>query len=287
MFSNKLLTEVYQRNSRNNIIYSPFSIQTCLAMIRMGASGESAIELDQVLDFTSQATETVAENFHTMLAKYENSSVLQIANRIYVAKDYELEENYNEILLTKFFSAAENLDFHEIGKTVSIINNWIESKTNNLIRNLAKPGTIPVDTRLFLVSAIHFKGCWEEPFLTENTKERDFYVDEKNTVKLQTMFKSENAAFAKFNDLQATGLRMPYKDSDLSMLIILPTAREGLPTLIGKLKNVQLNTLTSQLKIRGEVDIYLPKFKAELEIELSGILQKVWFECHAKLIYII
>lgn len=56
------------------------------------------------------------------------------------------------------------------------INNWVENRTHNLIKDLLPSGTIDSNTNLVLVNAAYFKGIWETQFDPANTKQELFYI---------------------------------------------------------------------------------------------------------------
>lgn len=274
-FSKNIFTELYKTNSKKNIIISPFSIQTCLAMVRLGADGQTAIEMDQGLSFVGQSAESVADNYHTLLGKYEDGKLLKIANKVYIMKGNELQDKYNEVLSQKYYTTAENMDFSQSIKAAEAINSWIELKTDKTITDLIKPDTLNADTSLLLLSAIYFKGDWLKPFDAKKTEESDFYTDENQSVKVQMMFRQGMITHSRLDELDATAVRLPYKDSDLSMVIILPNSRTGLSAMQEKLYNFNLASVSEKLqRVRG-VRLYLPKFKANFEINLREALEKV------------
>ncbi|XP_059225574.1 antichymotrypsin-2-like [Stomoxys calcitrans] len=275
-FNGNLFSEVFKAYGSKNLIFSPFSIQTCVTMASYGAAGKTAVDLQKGLGFTGQPSETVADNFHSILAKYANSNILKLANKFYVMEGYKVKDNFNEVLTNKFFSAAENINFAESAKATEAVNNWVKEKTDNAITDLVKPGVLTSDTRMFLLSAIHFKGTWKKPFWPESTKDSDFYTDETHSVKVPLMFKRGRAEYGWLKDLEASAVRLPYADSDLSMLIVLPDTRTGLTSLLKKLKNVPLKSLRQNLSEgSGAVEIWLPKFKAELDVELRDVLKEM------------
>lgn len=77
-----------------------------------------------------------------------------------------------------------------------------------------------------------------------------------------------------FQDLDATAVELPYKDSDISMMVILPNSKTGLPALESKLNTINLSEL-SQNMYSEEVNVEIPKFKIEFSIELNDPLKKV------------
>ena len=273
-FGIRLFSELVKTNRQKNIVFSPFSIQTCIAMARMGAEGQTALQMDEGLALSAQNPDDLAKQYNSVLAVYENSPILKIANKIYIMEGYKFQAKFNELLTKQFFSTAESLDFAQSEESANTINHWVESKTNNLIKNLVSPNVLGADTRLVLVNAIHFKGEWEKQFPERSTREADFYIDETNTVKVQMMHINDRFRYGEFEDLDAAALEMPYKDSDLSMLVILPNSRTGLADLEEKLKNVTLKDL-SQRMYTTKVIVGMPKFKAEFDVELSEPLKKV------------
>ncbi|XP_061390379.1 alaserpin-like [Musca vetustissima] len=266
-FSQQLFSELFKTNSQTNIIYSPFSIHSCLAMTRMGANGQTATEMDQGLKFTGQKPEDIAENYHTLLAKYEDGKMLKIANKVYVKEHTLLQDDFKNALTEKFFSSPEFVDFEHTKEAADLINKWVESKTDNKIHNLISPSVLGIDTHLVLVSAIHFKGEWRTHFDEEYTSDQDFFVDDKTSVKVPMMVAEDYFDYAELMDLDCSVVRMPYKNSDLSMIILLPNAKTGLNSLEEKLRTVSLKSLQSRLS-KQHVEVLMPKFEAEFEINL-------------------
>ncbi|XP_061390378.1 alaserpin-like, partial [Musca vetustissima] len=175
-----------------------------------------------------------------------------------------------------FFATVENIDFSKSDDAASAINKWVEHSTDGTIQNLVSSTTLNSDTRIFLLSAIHFKGEWLTEFPSEATSQQDFFINNPNTViKLPMMYKRELAYYNIFPELNATALRLPYKNSDLSMLILLPNSIDGLTALQEKLKDISFASIANQIEDRTYVQIYLPKFRTEFEMELKGVLSKM------------
>ncbi|XP_013104704.2 antitrypsin isoform X1 [Stomoxys calcitrans] len=273
-FAFRLASQLVKPNEKKNIIFSPFSIQTCLSMARMGATGQTAAEMDKGLGFPAVKEETLADKYFAILSQYANSNILKIANKIYVMKNYEVLTKFNDLLTQKFFSKAENIDFAQNTQAANNINSWVETKTNHLIKNLISPDLLNKDTRMVLLNAIHFKGEWVNSFPERNTKDKDFYLDEQNKVKVKMMHVRSRFRYGEFAELDATALEMRYKDSDLSMLVLLPKSRTGLAKLEEKLKSVSLNELAQKM-YTTDVIVDFPKFKTEFNVELSGVLQQL------------
>jgi serpin B len=61
------------------------------------------------------------------------------------------------------------------------INQWVEQKTEDKIKDLLPPGSVNSDTRLVLTNAIYFKGDWQTQFDKAATKDEDFHFSAAQT----------------------------------------------------------------------------------------------------------
>ncbi|XP_017866037.1 PREDICTED: alaserpin-like isoform X2 [Drosophila arizonae] len=273
-FSNNLYGNLIALKPNTNVVFSPFSIQTCAAMARLGAEGETAAQLDRGLGLVSSDPQQIAESFHQVLAEYEKSSILRIANKIYVQQNYELNDDFNRLLSKQFLSAAENVEFAQSVKAAGIINAWVEQQTNKLIKDLVQPSLLDAQTRLVLINAIHFKGNWVHQFPEHATRSERFHLNEVEGVEVPMMNVKERFRYANLPELNAAALELPYKDSDLSMLILLPNSKTGLPQLEQQLRGTPLSKITEQLQ-SNQVVVKLPKFKAEFQVELTSVFKQL------------
>jgi len=257
----------------SNVILSPFSVHMAVTLALMGAEGETAKEMLTGLKLSGTKNE-ISEGIHRLIEPIQNSSSLKVANKIYVMENYRIKPAFNTIATEKFHSEAESLDFAKTVQSAGVINKWVEDKTNNKIKDLIKPDSLGSDTRMVLVNAIYFKGFWQYQFKKDRTDKAPFYTSETDSVLVDMMHVKEHFRYGEFRDLDAKGIELPYKDSDMSMFIILPNKRTGLAKLEADMKNVDIAEL-SQNMYRSEVDVSIPKFKIEFEVSLVDALKKL------------
>jgi len=273
-FAGDLYDVVVKNKPNENIIFSPHSIQTCGAMVRLGATGETAKELDNGLVLTEKDPKQLAQSYQTVLSKFENSSVLKIANKIFIMKNYEINSNYNELLSKNFYTKVEEVNFADSKKASVTINDWVASKTNNLIKDIIDPAAIDGLTRLIILNAIYFKDAWAYPFQEHRTREETFYLNDVDTVKVPMMRLDEDLLYGELPNLDAKVLELPYKSRNLSMFIILPNQRTGLRNLETKLKGIAWSSILESMRTQ-KVEVKLPRFKAEFSIELTEPLKEL------------
>ena len=145
-------------------------------------------------------------------------------------------------------------------------------KTNDKIKELIKPGVLDAMTRLVLTNAIYFKGDWASQFDPDKTEEADFFITGRKTVKAELMYQKVDFKYAETDDMQI--LELPYKDDDLSMIVLLPKETGGMDRLEEGLTSANFSKWLKMLRERKTI-VYLPKFKLTCEYGLSGTLGKM------------
>ncbi|XP_073844810.1 serine protease inhibitor 42Dd-like [Musca autumnalis] len=271
----ELLDKLQAATNTKNVLISPLSIQTCMALAFTGANGDTANEIAKVMKFVSNSPEEVADTFHNVLTDYEDSKLVKIANKIYIQEGHAIKPKYAAITKEKFNAAAENINFAENVVAAKNINNWVEEKTAGKISDLIPEYALDSDTRLVLLNALHFKGEWEEKFDPTHTNEDDFWLNENESTKVQLMRKQGKFRFGYLRDYDCEALEMLYQDSDLSMFVLLPNKRNGLSAVADKLKGVNLLDLDQQLRTVENLIVKFPKFKIEYSAELSNVMKEM------------
>ncbi|XP_055840329.1 serine protease inhibitor 42Dd-like [Episyrphus balteatus] len=270
LFAADLFHQICKTKSSENVIVSPISIHTALAITYIGAEEETAKELETGLHLLTTNYEQVGRHFAGIIAKDNGEAKLSIANRVFINNEYKIDPLFKMIASKYFDSETEHLDFSENSKAINVINKWVEEKTNKKICNVVH--SIDCDTKVILVNAIYFKGKWKIPFNKDMTRKSNFWISKCKSVKVDTIYGSEHFKYGVFPELNATAVEMPYKDSDISMILILPNERDGLADLESKLSSVVINDLSARMTVKS-LDLYMPKFKISFTTRLTDTLK--------------
>jgi serpin B len=262
-------------SQKGNLFFSPFSIYSALAMTYGGAAGETARQMAQVLRIDTSAPALHAALGRSMLALNEGGKrggySLSIANALWAQRGAGLLASFVELVRKTYNAGIEQVDFNQDAEGVrGLINSWVEKKTAHKIQDLIAPGILTALTRLVLVNAVYFKASWEIPFKERWTQTESFKVTLGAEVKAPLM--SNTDVFDYFEDQNLQVLSMSYKDSDLSMVAVLPRKTDGLPKLEKTLSTEIVETWLRSLRPR-EVEVYLPKFKMTQAFSLSNLLK--------------
>lgn len=69
---------------------------------------------------------------------------LEVANKVFCQTGYGILPEYKTVAEKSFLSGAEELDFADSEGSRKVINSWVETKTNNKIRDLIPSGKCSV-----------------------------------------------------------------------------------------------------------------------------------------------
>ncbi|XP_065369054.1 uncharacterized protein LOC135961482 [Calliphora vicina] len=284
LFAADLFNVMVEGKSTQNIIYSPASIQTCMALTFIGAEGETAEEMRNVLRLGDGDKVQVAENFREFLKTAPTAAdnltdttevpLLKIASRLYVNEQLNVSAEFNEISQKYFDTQAEQVNFTDNKAVVEKINSWIEEKTESKIKDIMQEDAVNADTNAVVVNAIYFKAKWLNPFSQSSTSTSQFRLNLNDSMEAEIMYIEEYFGYVDLPELEASALEMPYENSDISMVIILPNEIEGLEKLEQNLRVMDLNEIIDKMTIR-KAHVYVPKFRVEFDVDLKEPLEKL------------
>jgi len=274
-------------NQQSNTFFSSFSILQAIALLVLNHESLDKSKINHVLglDWNNylQKTEEQLQKLSDKSSKHGETPVtLNLANVIYADKTLKIKDEIYQILKqTTKNSKIENIDFkNEPDTSRIIINDFVEQKTKNLIKNLLPNGFVDSDTRSILLNCIYFYGNWKTSFEEHNTKPFPWAgsPNNKNKKFLAMSQKNKNLQILrnhqKFKTLEL--LRIPY-NNNVALYIILNRHEDNI-------KN-PANIFSKIYEMRDEmedhngdsINIILPKFNIEKELKPKEIIQKIGF----------
>ncbi len=264
-----------KEGDKGNIFFSPFSISASFAMSYEGARGKTSDEIRAVFRFLEDKN-LWRSSFSKLFNEITNrgsKSTLSIANALWVQKDYKLLADYMKVIEKYYRGKASNVDFVKATeRTRQMINNWVEERTNQKIKELFPAGSLNSRTRLAITNAIYFKGLWVKQFNKEETREANFHVSKEKIVKVPMMSMEEDEFnYGETKDLQI--LEMVYEGERFSMIILLPRNSE-LENVERTLSYEKIKYWKSLLK-RTKVNVYFPKLTLNTKYNLNENLKKM------------
>ncbi|XP_050395804.1 leukocyte elastase inhibitor [Patella vulgata] len=271
-FGLDILKTIASSKPTENIFVSPLSIQTAMAMLHLGTRNNSKAEVEKVLYFDFDSVHGSLGEYLQILNQKQSSYALSSANQVFINNKYKFLEEYLQTLQATYKAEAQTCDFISNAEgEKDKINKWVEGETNSKIKDLIPSGMLNPLTAMVLVNAIYFKGNWENQFEVEDTQSEEFYIDPSSHVDVQMMKMKMKFKFGQSDDLSCSILELPYVKKDLSMVLLLPQKIDGVASLVNNLTPSNLNKLMKEMK-EVKVDIALPKFKLEADLNLKEVL---------------
>ncbi|XP_028737163.1 serpin B6 isoform X2 [Peromyscus leucopus] len=277
------LLKILGEDSSKNVFFSPMSISSALAMVFMGAKGDTASQMIQALSLdkcSSSGGGDVHQGFQSLLSEVNKTGtqyLLKTANKLFGEKTCDLLESFKDSCRKFYEAEMEELDFQgDTEQSRQHINTWVAKKTEDKIRELLSPGTLNSDTRLVLVNAIYFKGNWEKQFDKEDTREMPFKISKNEEKPVQMMFKKFTVNMTYIGEIFTKILLLPYAGNELNMIIMLPDEHVELRTVEKEITYEKFIEWTRLDKMdKEEVEVFLPRFKLEENYDMKEFLCKL------------
>lgn len=217
-----------------NLIFSPYSLSSALAMTYAGAGGETATQIAAALSFTLPQ-EALHEVFGTLSADLVDQGTapafsslgaparsLRIANSIWGEQTYPFSEAFSAQMEASYGAGLKQTDFINAPEEARTdINDWIKEQTEDRIQDIAPEHSITMTTRMVLANAVSFTGAWEKPFEVSETREAAFYLEKsRESIDVPFMHSVGSFPYARANGFQL--IEVGFQGSKFSMTIILP-----------------------------------------------------------------
>lgn len=272
-FAFDIFSKINQAEQGKNLFISPLSISTALSMTANGAAGDTKEGIKETLHQLDLTDQEINEAYKTLI-KYitdlDPKVTMNLANSNWFKQEYSIREEFRTILEDFYDAEVKGADFSD-PVTKDLINNWIEDKTNGMIKDMLDQ--IPSNAVMYLINAIYLKATWQFQFDKESTGMRDFTLENGNVIQTNMMF-SEGVKVSSYSNTDLTFVELPYGNGQFVFSIVLPHNESDLDAIIHQLDVDQFNnfieesdTITAQ--------VYLPKFKIGYKKLLNEVLSEM------------
>lgn len=156
--------------AEGNLVWSPYSVATVLALVAAGARGRTREELVRVLGASPERLR-LAE-----AAKLEDARIA-VAAALWARQELEFEDAYRATVAGLPGGALHNADFaHDPEGVRQAVNADVRKTTRELIEDLLPPGAVDTGTAAVIVGALYLKAAWARPFERADTRPGAFHT---------------------------------------------------------------------------------------------------------------
>ena len=278
---NAFAIDLYGRlkDQPGNLLFSPYSIQTALAMARAGARGETAMQMDRVLRLPKDAT---PESWKALVATVRTAPPvpnwtragrqadvpaysISVANALFGQKGYPFVPASRQLVATGYGAELRDVDFAAGAAVRKEINDWVLAKTNRRIPDLLPVGQPTPEMRLALVNAIHFVAEWFIPFSEGRTNDAVFTGEGGAKMPVRMMRFDHYFRYVDDGDVHVAAI--PYKGQAADMVLVLPKAVDGLATVERALTPERVAKWWGDQS--RDLELELPRFRFEAATDVT------------------
>ena len=265
-------TDLYRKTAvaGGNLVFSPTGIAAPLKMVLVGARGQTADELAFVLHMHHR------EDAIASLAQFTSicNENLMVANSIWLDSRFSVRQEYASELAR--FAVVRRCDFSNSPESArEEINSLVAAQTGNAIMGVIPPGTVERTTRSVLVNATYLDSLWANPFPGSGTRRKSFYPEGGGVA--PCMFMHLEAMLWYYRNSSYQVVVLPYKDSSLAMVMVLPDAPLSMFVMspefdggIGELFSKVMDGREKRLVALGS-----PRFRISREFEVTNVLRSL------------
>ncbi|HEX2856697.1 MAG TPA: serpin family protein [Propionibacteriaceae bacterium] len=209
-----------------NPVVSPFSLAVVLGMLRNGAAGVTASELQRLFGTTTAQLDAelnaVLQALDAVSARAKVA--MSVADAGWAQRDFDLSRAFLEALATWFGVGMIPADFRADPDAARAgVNAWAAKSTRGLIDEILPPGLVDRLTRLVLGNAVYFKGRWKTSFDPARTAGGPFTGGAGQKLRAPLMHSTQRIRFA-FGETWM-GASVPFADPDLELVLVRPIVR--------------------------------------------------------------
>lgn len=254
-----------------NSCFSPYSVASALSVLAVGAGGQTARELTNLLTSAPEGfgghDRLLIEAAQLPAREGQEQPVLAVSNTLWAWDELPVHETFRADLASWPSGAVKAAPFRADPEAArQTINADVAEVTHGLISELLPPGAVDEDTVASLVNALYLRVSWLTRFAAEATSDGDFHAPD-GTVRVPMMAQTEQLGYIAHRGWQAVGLPAL---GGVQAVVLLPDG--ALAEQESELDVGLLGQLLEGMDNRS-VDLRLPKLRLDAHTPLNSILR--------------
>ena len=253
------------RDGDDNVLLSPLSVLSALAMVANGMQGSTRAELESALGMSVNDLNLFLTSYVNSLPEGEKYK-LSLANSIWLTDDERFTVNPDFLQLNADYYGADVYKTPLNASALRDINNWAKLKTDGMIKEVLDD--ISPYAVMYLVNALAFEAEWTKYYEDYQVRDGSFTSEDGERERVELMYSDEHVYLS--DDL-ATGFMKYYKGGKYAFVALLPNEGVAVSEYLASLDGASLADLLASPEHRT-VKTAIPKFEVEYDTELSRVL---------------
>ena len=265
--------------AQGNVVSSPGSLLIALAMLRAGATGGTAAEMDAVLKLPTENRDEAMNALLASLEKFDGDPgavdeenpprkpVMHAANGLFVDKGVPTGKPFLDTLARHYGTGVYPVDFKDEGATKPAIDAWVNRNTGGRIKQA--PAKYDRDNTFSLLNSLYFASAWSAPFDPNDTSDLPFTTAAGEEIEAPAMHNELKMKYAEGTGWQ--GVDLPYADGFV-MRLVLPEA--GADAALGAAALTDIADALDSAPLET-VQIQLPRWDHKCSFDLRKVFESL------------
>jgi serpin B len=274
-----LLQKLASSQPDANFVDSAYSLATALAMLELGAEGDTQSQIGTALHSAGVTPEQQAAAWKqldaSLLATAQTDGIsLDVANAIWLQQGLPFNATFLNTLVQNFSAPSSQVDFSGNPQgAANLINQWVSNATDGMIPTVVSAGDVQ-SLKLVLADAIYFDADWLYQFDPGLTAPGPFHLPDGSVVSAQMMNNSTDnlLSLPTYIGDGVTAVEMPYVGGHFVADVIMPTS-QSIGDFVASMSPATLTGIEQNLVSTPYVLLTLPKFDISSQESLIPILQ--------------
>ncbi len=254
-----------------NVVYSPLSLWSALAMLAQCASGDSRRQALDALgaEDVYELREGASRVWRTLYTDDGQSSLI-LSNSIWLNGNLRgtyVQETL-DVLAEQYYSSAYSVPMGTDAAD-SAVTEWVSKQTNDLIGSGAPVVKTNPETLALLASSLYYKAAWTEEFMADRTQEDTFTAADGQESQVDFMHQTQSGSFLRRENWRAAQL-----GTSLGRItFVLPDEGISPESLLQNPDFLSELDFSAEHTVYGEVQWSVPKFDVDSSLDLMDALK--------------
>ncbi|EDV52333.2 accessory gland protein Acp76A [Drosophila erecta] len=266
-FDVKLIKQLSRGRLPRNFVFSPFAIHQALAVLYQSKDNITDSQIERALELTGFRKEEI----FSLLGEAREKAVqakFTLANRIYLADDYNASQNIMKIG-GNLGVDVKNIKFSDGHSSANEIKKWLNKSIDNAGNNLFGKKDIDKTTRVVAVQGTSFACVWKHREKAMTNRTFRWIRPNRRTFVYRVQMIYIEAPMEFFSGDQCRGVMVPFSNTDIGMLVLLPRSHYTPQQVLQNLDKF----LNMKLRKGEATHLFLPKFKVQETMDLNAALK--------------
>ncbi len=263
--------------NEDNVVFSPLSAYTALAMVYEASDTLTRDELSRVI-FDHEQLNVRQQMEHMFLDTYiqkmqGTQPVVQsrLTNGVFLQEGFPIEQAYLDVLSTHYFAEVFQTNFADDAKDAMA--RWINERTNNFLTLESDDLGATRDTVISLLNTLYVRANWLTPFEQHEHYETVFDSDIYGALPGVTMMQKtlnephfiQETSFSLLTD-QAHG--------DLRLHYVLPSLNGNVASLFEETTFSSILTHVHDTSRSNSIQLHVPKFSITSTVNVKTMIEQ-------------